>query len=101
LNSGESLTHFAKNISEFPDTVSLLQKAIIENPPMVIRDGGVIAEGYDAELDELRAISENAGDYLVQLELRERERTGLPNLKVGYNRVSGYYIELPTAQSRQ
>ena len=100
LNSTESLIHFANRISEFPDTVSLLEKAVVENPPMVIRDGGVIAEGYDAELDELRAISENAGDYLVQLELRERERTGLPNLKVGYNRVSGYYIELPTAQSK-
>lgn len=100
-SSGESLAHLAVHISEFPDNVSLLQKALVENPPMVIRDGGVIAEGYDAELDELRAISENAGDYLVQLELRERERTGLPNLKVGYNRVSGYYIELPTAQSKQ
>ena len=101
LDSTASLIHFANRISEFPDTVTLLEKALVENPPMVIRDGGVIAEGYDAELDELRAISENAGDYLVQLELRERERTGLPNLKVGYNRVSGYYIELPTAQSKQ
>ena len=91
----------AQHITAFPHMVELLNRAVAENPPMVIRDGGVIAEGYDAELDELRAISENAGDYLVQLELRERERTGLPNLKVGYNRVSGYYIELPTAQSKQ
>jgi DNA mismatch repair protein MutS len=68
---------------------------------MVLRDGGVIADGYDAELDELRAIQQNAGDFLVKLETEERESTGLPNLKVGYNRVSGYYIELPTAQSKQ
>ncbi len=101
LQQHHTLSARAEQIREFPEIVTLLQKAVVENPPMVIRDGGVIAEGYDAELDELRAISENAGDYLVQLELRERERTGLPNLKVGYNRVSGYYIELPTAQSKQ
>jgi DNA mismatch repair protein MutS len=99
--SSTQLAEYTRNIQAFPTLTALLQRALIENPPMVIRDGGVIAEGYDAELDELRAISENAGDFLVQLELRERERTGLPNLKVGYNRVSGYYIELPTAQSKQ
>lgn len=66
---------------------------------MVIRDGGVIANGYDEELDELRELSENAGDYLVKLEIRERERTGIATLKVGYNRVHGYYIEISKAQS--
>src|SRR5690606_28410264 len=73
----------------------LLQRAIIDNPPAVIRDGGVIREGYDSELDDLQNISENAGQYLIDLEYRERERTGLSTLKVGYNRVHGYYIELP------
>ena len=68
---------------------------------MVIRDGGVIAEGFDAELDEHRGLAEHAGDYLVRLEARERERTGLPGLKVGYNRVHGYYIEIPRAQARE
>ncbi len=91
----------ADAITAFPDLVALLNRAVAENPPMVLRDGGVIADGYDAELDELRAIQQNAGDFLVKLETEERENTGLPNLKVGYNRVSGYYIELPTAQSRQ
>ncbi len=67
---------------------------------MVIRDGGVIAEGFDAELDEHRGLAEHAGDYLIRLETRERERTGLPGLKVGYNRVHGYYIEIPRAQAR-
>ncbi|WP_299948367.1 DNA mismatch repair protein MutS [uncultured Microbulbifer sp.] len=86
-------------IGEWPETVNLLQKAIVENPPVVIRDGGVIATGYDEALDELRAISENAGDYLVQLEQREKERTGIPTLKVGYNRVHGYFIEISRGQS--
>ena len=84
---------------EFPQWVTRLQAAIIENPPVVIRDGGVIAEGYDSELDELRSLSENAGDYLVKLEESERERTGISTLKVGYNRVHGYYIEISKAQS--
>ena len=68
-------------------------------PPVVIRDGGVIAQGYDAELDELRNLSENAGNYLLELELRERERTGISTLKVGYNRVHGYFIEVTKAQA--
>ena len=72
-------------------------KAIIDNPPMLIRDGGVIAPGYDDELDDLRAIAENADQYLVDLELRERERTGIATLKLGYNRVHGYYIEISQA----
>ena len=87
------------NAQEFPQWVERLQAAIIENPPVVIRDGGVIAPGYDQELDELRELSENAGDYLVKLETRERERTGINTLKVGYNRVHGYYIEISKAQS--
>ena len=86
-------------ISEHPDLSDLLNRAIIDNPPVVIRDGGVIDTGYDPELDELRSLSENAGDFLVQLELREREKTGLGSLKVGYNRVHGYYIELSRRES--
>ncbi len=89
------------NISTFPEIDTLLQKAVIENPPAVIRDGGVIAEGYDAELDELRAISQNAGDYLVKLEEQEKERTGIPTLKVGYNRVHGYFIEISKGQANK
>ena len=91
----------AQQISTFPELVDLLSRAVIENPPVVIRDGGVIAEGYDAELDDLRNISTNAGQYLIDLETRERERTGIPTLKVGYNRVHGYFIELTSAQSEK
>ena len=100
-SKSENLFTRAAGITAFPELVTLLNRAVAENPPMVLRDGGVIADGYDADLDELRAIQQNAGDFLVQLETEERESTGLPNLKVGYNRVSGYYIELPTAQSKQ
>ncbi|GAA5525631.1 DNA mismatch repair protein MutS [Microbulbifer aestuariivivens] len=93
------LTDLGQQIGEWPETSALLQRALVDNPPVVIRDGGVIAEGYDSELDELRAISENAGDFLVQLEQREKERSGIPTLKVGYNRVHGYFIEISRGQS--
>ena len=95
-----TILKMAESISEHPEIEGLLSKAIIENPPVVIRDGGVIGQGYDQELDELRAISENAGDYLIKLEQRERERSGLSSLKVGYNRVHGYYIELSRRESQ-
>ena len=81
------------------DRDSRLQKAIVDNPPMLIRDGGVIADGFDEELDELRAIASNADQYLLDLEAREKERTGIANLKLGYNRVHGYYIEISKAQA--
>ena len=77
----------------------LLDKAIIDSPPMLIRDGGVIAAGYDDELDDLRAIAGNADQYLVDLETRERDRLGIATLKLGYNRVHGYYIEISKAQA--
>jgi DNA mismatch repair protein MutS len=86
-------------MGDYPELSELLQHAIIDNPPVVIRDGGVIASGYDNELDELRGLSENAGQYLIDLESRERERTGIANLKVAYNRVHGYYIEVSKTQS--
>ncbi|WEJ63303.1 DNA mismatch repair protein MutS [Thiomicrorhabdus lithotrophica] len=99
LNSAEKLTELAQQMSTFPELSELLDKAIIDNPPMLIRDGGVIAEGYDAELDELRNLKNEAGDYLLALEQREKERTGISTLKVGYNRVHGYYIEISKLQS--
>lgn len=89
----------ARQIGEHPAIYQLLQGAIIEQPPMLIRDGGVIAEGYDTELDELRALSQNADQFLLDLESRERERTGIATLKVSYNRVHGYYIEISRGQS--
>jgi len=84
---------------DYPALCELLLSAVIENPPVVIRDGGVIADGYDTELDELRQISTNAGDYLLEIEQQERAATGISTLKVGYNRVHGYYIEISRSQS--
>jgi DNA mismatch repair protein MutS len=76
-----------------PELATLLQRAIVESPPVLIRDGGVIAAGYHAELDEWRALADGASDYLQQLEQRERERTGISSLKVGFNKIHGFYIE--------
>ena len=95
--SSHNLKLLAKSISEFPLIVDMLESAIIESPPMLIRDGGVIAEGFDSELDELRHLSQNADQFLIDLETRERERTGISTLKVSYNRVHGYYIEITHA----
>lgn len=100
LFNAELLIRLRNTISEFPEICHLLTRAIIDNPPVTIRDGGVIAKGYDAELDELLAISENAGDYLVTLEEQEKQRTGFSTLKVGYNRVHGFYIEISRLQAQ-
>ena len=81
------------------ELVDLLGRALLPEPASVIREGGVINGGFDAELDELRAIQNNAAEFLVALETRERERTGIANLKVEYNRVHGFYIEVTRAQS--
>ncbi|SIQ03078.1 DNA mismatch repair protein MutS [Solilutibacter tolerans] len=88
------LQWLSDTLGEHVGTAGLLQRAIIEQPPLLARDGGVIKEGFDAELDELRRLSTNADQFLIDLEAREREATGINTLKVGYNRVHGYYIEM-------
>ncbi len=97
----EHIHVLARDCQPMPELAGLLTSSIIENPPVVIREGGVIADGYDDELDELRSISENAAEFLVKLELQERESTGLNTLKVGFNRVHGYYIEISKAQAEK
>ena len=79
--------------------VDILQRSIKPEPSTVLREGGVIADGFDAELDELRAIQNNCGEFLLELEAREKERSGISTLKVEYNRVHGFYIEVSRAQS--
>ncbi len=81
------------------DCLALLEQAIAAEPAAMVRDGGVIARGHDAELDELRGLSENAGQFLLDLEARERERTGIANLRVEYNKVHGFYIEVTHGQT--
>ncbi len=87
------------SVDEHPDVAGLLQQAIAEEPSVMLRDGDVIAAGYDAELDELRRISSHTDEFLLELEKRERERSGLSSLKLAYNRVSGFYIEVSRSQA--
>ncbi len=93
------LQSLAAELGEHAEHAHLLASAIITQPPVLARDGGIFAEGYDAELDELRRLSTHADQFLVDLETREREASGIPTLKVGYNRVHGYYIEISKGQS--
>ncbi|MGC2869104.1 DNA mismatch repair protein MutS [Proteus vulgaris] len=88
-----------KRISQFDELCELLEHAIVETPPVLVRDGGVIASGYNAELDEWRALADGASDYLDKLEIREREKWGIDTLKVGFNGVHGYYIQVSRGQS--
>jgi len=92
---GELVSH----LSVDPALAALLVRAIAPEPAVAIRDGGVLAAGFDAELDELRALAADGGDFLVQLEARERERTGIGNLRVEFNRVHGFYIEVTKGQT--
>lgn len=96
---GARLQHLATLAEPLPYLQALLEQALQDNPPMVIREGGVIADGYDEELDELRGLTTNAGEFLLALEQREQARTGIATLKVGYNRVHGYFIEISRGQS--
>lgn len=93
------LPQLLDRVGEFETLRDLLARAIIESPPVLVRDGGVIAPGYHAELDEWRGLAAGATDYLDRLELREREKTGLETLKVGFNAVHGYFIQLSRGQS--
>lgn len=93
------LEELDRSCSAHVEERSLLGRALVATPPALVRDGGVIADGYDAELDELRAASTNASEFLDRYEATQRERTGLPKLKVGYNKVHGFYIEISKAQA--
>jgi DNA mismatch repair protein MutS len=93
------LRELAHDLRRPAETIDLLVRAVAPEPSALLRDGGVIAEGWSAELDELRGLQSNAGAFLVALEQRERARTGIANLKVAYNHVHGYYIEVTNAQA--
>ncbi|OXY83533.1 DNA mismatch repair protein MutS [Oceanimonas doudoroffii] len=95
----ECLMPLAQQISDFPELAELLEAAVVDTPPVVIRDGGVIRDGYNAELDELRELAAGAHRYLEELEARERAATGISTLKVAYNKVHGFYIDVSRANS--
>ena len=100
-NQTACLVQTMAQLADFSELQSLLERAIIDNPPQLIRDGGVIAEGYHAELDEWRQLSAGATQYLEQLEIRERESTGIDTLKIGFNAVHGYYIQISQGQAHK
>ncbi len=95
------LVALAKDLAVPADAHALLVRALLPEPAAIVREGGVIAEGYSAELDELRALQSNSGEFLAALEARERERTGIPNLRVAYNNVHGFYIEITNAHAQK
>ncbi|HTE15477.1 MAG TPA: DNA mismatch repair protein MutS, partial [Burkholderiales bacterium] len=95
------MTHIAQQLGVQAVVAAALGAAIQAEPAAVLREGGVIADGYDSELDELRGIQNNCGEFLLALEAREKARTGIANLKVEYNRVHGFYIEVTRAQSEK
>jgi DNA mismatch repair protein MutS len=97
--NADSLARLDASLEPPAACVELLSRAVAPEPAAMIRDGGVIARGYDAELDELRDISENCGQFLIDLETRERARTGIGNLRVEYNKVHGFYIEVTRGQT--
>ncbi len=95
------LGRLSSSIQEHPRVCKLLRRALPVTPPVLLRDGGVIAPGYDAELDELRRLSEQSDQVLLDMEAAERERSGIANLKIRYNRVHGYYIEVSRSQAER
>jgi len=95
----EVLQQCGEDIECLPQLHELLSAALVDEPPVLIRNGGVIAPGYDKELDDLRSLSENANDFLLEYENRQREESGIAGLKVGYNRVHGYFIEITHAHT--
>ena len=89
---------YDKELEVFDDLVSLLDSSLNEEPPISLKEGNLIKKGYNSELDELRDLSSGSKDFLLELEQKEKERTGIKNLKVGYNKVFGYYIEISKGQ---
>ncbi|NJD75939.1 MAG: DNA mismatch repair protein MutS [Candidatus Methanoperedens sp.] len=95
------LSGMIQKISDFTEIVALLERAIVDDPPISIRDGGMIKEGYDKNLDELNKMSLHGRDWIAEMQQHERERTGIKSLKIGYNSVFGYYIEVTKANLSQ
>ncbi len=103
FNPGSSglLQDLKSQIPLFPKLTAVLKQAIAEEPAHLIREGGVIANGYDETLDELRHLSENADGFLIRLEQEEKQKTGLSSLKVGFNKIHGFFIEISRVQAEQ
>ena len=90
----EMLKDLYENLDELQDIYALIEKSIVEDPPMTIKDGGIIKFGYDEEIDKLKTATTEGKNWIIKLEAEEKEKTGIKNLKVGFNKVFGYYIEV-------
>lgn len=97
--SSELIADLASDLDPLQDVLDLIDRAIVEDPPFVLREGGMIRDGFDSELDELRLICRTGKGWIAQLEQQERERTGISSLKVRFNKVFGYYIEVTRTHS--
>ena len=100
-SQSDLLKELVNNLDELQDIYQLIDRAIVEEPPMTIKDGGIIRLGYDKEIDQLKTAQTEGKNWLVQLELTEREKTGIKNLKIGFNKVFGYYIEVTKSYFNQ
>lgn len=94
MANSELLKNINEKMDELQDIVNLIDSSIVDDPPISVKDGGIIKSGYNPEIDEYREASINGKNWIVSLEAREREETGIKNLKVGYTKVFGYYIEV-------
>ncbi|MEA3193949.1 MAG: mismatch repair protein MutS [Betaproteobacteria bacterium] len=101
IPQGQLLEKLAADLATPADCLSLLKASLHAEPASRVIDGGVIADGYNADLDELRKLQTNAGEFLVELEAKEKQRTGIPNLRVAYNSVHGYYIEVTNSHAEK
>ena len=100
LSDGGALSHIAEHIDPMQDIKELLDRAIVDEPPISVKDGGLIRKGYSKQIDELNDLLHGGRGGIAELESRERERTGIKNLKIGYNRVFGYYIEVTNSNKQ-
>lgn len=99
-SQAKKIIKLSKALAPKPEIQNLLEQAILDEPAVTIRDGGMIRDAYDNEFDELKKLSQNSSDYLLQLEQSEKKRTGINTLKVNYNRVHGFYIEISKTQAQ-
>ena len=97
----ESLVKLYEDLDELQDIYRLIEKAIVDDPPMTIKDGGIIKLGFDEEIDKLKTAQTEGKNWLIQLEAEEKEKTGIKNLKIGFNKVFGYYLEVTKSYLNQ
>ncbi|MDL5502452.1 MAG: DNA mismatch repair protein MutS, partial [Candidatus Methanoperedens sp.] len=88
------LLSILERLGDHQDIISLLDRALVDDPPVTVREGGMIKEGYNEKLDELKEMSLHGKDWIARMQQKERDRTGIKSLKIGYNSVFGYYIEV-------